>query len=201
VEEKVDGANLGISVGSDGRMRFQNRGNWLDGKLTGQWERLRGWAAQCEPEIHATLPNGHILFGEWCYARHSINYRRLPDLFLVFDVYDTLAGRFWSTARRDALARKAGLAIVPRIATGVFRLEELIGLIADHSAYDEAQREGIYLRCEEGDWLIERAKIVAPAFTQTISEHWTRGALMVNEVASSPYGASPAKTERQEEPA
>jgi hypothetical protein len=66
VEEKVDGANLGISVGTDGGLRFQNRGNWLAGKLTGQWERLRGWAARHETEIREVLPSSHVLFGEWC---------------------------------------------------------------------------------------------------------------------------------------
>ncbi|WP_257945770.1 RNA ligase family protein, partial [Pseudomonas plecoglossicida] len=54
------------------------------------------------------------LFGEWCAARHSLDYGTLPDWFLLFDVYDRSTGRFWSTVRRDALAAEAGLATVPR---------------------------------------------------------------------------------------
>jgi ATP-dependent RNA circularization protein (DNA/RNA ligase family) len=188
VEEKVDGANLGISVGSDGRLRFQNRGNWLTGTLTGQWERLRGWAARHEIEIQKVLPTGHVLFGEWCYAQHSIHYGGLADLFLVFDVYDDLARKFWSASRRDALAKKARLATVPRIAAGIFRAGDLLRLLDDTSAYGDARREGIYLRREKGDWLVERAKIVAPEFTQAIAEHWTRGPMIVNEVANLGYG-------------
>lgn len=189
VEEKLDGANLGISIGPDDKLRFQNRGNWLNGKLVGQWNPLRGWIARCEPAIREVLPANHILFGEWCYARHSIGYRRLPDLFSLFDVYDVSSDRFWSAARRDDLAKKAGLVSVPQVAVGKFRQEELVGLLDDLSAYGDAQREGIYLRKEVGGWLAERAKLVAPVFTQTILEHWSRGALVVNEVAGSAYRA------------
>lgn len=196
VEEKVDGANLGISVGADGRLRFQNRGNWLTGKLAGQWERLRGWAAQREGRIRAALPAGHILFGEWCYARHSIYYQRLPDLFLVFDVCDCGSDRFWSATRRDDVAKMAGLASVPRITAGVLGLADLRRLLDSRSVYVDIQREGLYLRREEGDWLVDRAKIVAPAFTQTITEHWTRGPMMVNEVADQGYGATQARRNR-----
>ena len=34
------------------------------------------------------LSEKFILFGEWCYAQHSIFYDRLPDWFLGFDIYD-----------------------------------------------------------------------------------------------------------------
>lgn len=195
VEEKLDGANLGISLGLDGNLRFQNRGNWLSGKLTGQWGTLRGWVARFESAIRDVLPANHIFFGEWCYAQHSIGYGRLPDLFSLFDVYDSVSDRFWSVARRDALAKAAGLVTVPQIAAGTFRKEALLGLLDGCSAYGDAQREGVYLRKEAGDWLTERAKLVAPVFTQSISEHWSRGALVVNQVAGFLCGGSVQQSE------
>jgi hypothetical protein len=40
VEEKVDGANLGISLGPSGRLRAQSRGNYLaPGKSHAQWNQ------------------------------------------------------------------------------------------------------------------------------------------------------------------
>src|ERR1700719_1925605 len=119
VEEKIDGANLGLSFDSKGTIRFQNRGNWLGEKLPGQWQSLRRWAGRHLSELREVLPQNHILFGEWCYAVHSIRYDCLPDWFLGFDVYDNELHRFWSTRRRDALLTEAGIGKIPRIAEGV----------------------------------------------------------------------------------
>jgi hypothetical protein len=40
VEEKIDGANLGISLGPDGLLRAQNRGQYLAEPHAGQFARL-----------------------------------------------------------------------------------------------------------------------------------------------------------------
>lgn len=182
VEEKVDGANLGLSFKQGGQMCFQNRGNWLEGKLAGQWERLRSWALEHEAELHNVLPADHVLFGEWCYARHSVDYGRLPDWFLVFDVYDPVLGKFWSTDRRNSLAAAANLSVVPAVAHGTFKLSELKAMLDDRSELGIDRREGLYLRREDDMWLVSRAKLVRPGFTQAISEHWSRKIINLNSV-------------------
>ena len=182
VEEKVDGANLGISMDPSRGLRFQNRGQWLKGKLTGQWERLRGWAAEHEGRLREVLPAHHILFGEWCYARHAVNYDRLPDWFLAFDVYDSASARFWSANRRSALAATAGVSAVPELARGVFRREDLLAMLDGRSTLNSNFREGLYLRREQNDCLVERAKLVRADFTQALSEHWTKRAMVLNQV-------------------
>ena len=40
VEEELDGANLGLSIGPDGRVRAQNRGQYLTELYGGQFGRL-----------------------------------------------------------------------------------------------------------------------------------------------------------------
>lgn len=190
IEEKVDGANLGLSFDATGQLRFQNRGNWLDGKLTGQWERLRGWAAEHEARISGVLPKDQILFGEWCYAAHSNHYARLPDWFLVFDVYDVKRRRFWSAARRDALAAAAGLATVPKLSMGVFTQTELLEMLAGPSALGGGPSEGMYLRREDGEWLLDRAKIVGSDFTQAISKHWSRESMVLNALRKTPVASA-----------
>lgn len=184
VEEKVDGANLGISFGADGQWRFQNRGNWLQGKFDGQWERLRGWAAAHEAALRDLLPPQHILFGEWCYARHSVPYDRLPDWFLVFDVYDSNVGRFWNVSRRNALTAQSGLACVPEVTRGQFSLEQIKSLLSGTSAVGDSSREGLYLRRDDQQYLLSRAKIVQPEFLQAIEEHWSKNGLTRNHLAS-----------------
>jgi hypothetical protein len=182
VEEKVDGANLGLSFDTGGTLRFQNRGNWLAGKLTGQWERLRGWAAQHEARLRENLPAHHVLFGEWCFAAHSIHYDQLPDWFVVFDVFDPTAGKFWNTARRNSLAAAAKLPVVPKVAQGIFKREEIEEMLDGRSDFRDGVREGLYFRREDETWLLKRTKLVRPDFTQAISEHWSRQAITPNEI-------------------
>jgi len=80
IEEKVDGANLGFSVSSQGELRAQNRGHYLEHPFSGQFSRLETYLAQHEDGLIDALSGGLILFGEWCAARHSLGYERLPDL-------------------------------------------------------------------------------------------------------------------------
>lgn len=182
VEEKVDGANLGFSVDERGVLRAQNRGAYLPlDELHGQWKPLGRWLTPRAEDLATALFPDLMLFGEWCYAVHSLRYSRLPDWFLVFDVFDGSRREFWSVARRDALAAELGLAVVPRLGDGHFdlpRLEAMLGA----SRISDGPAEGLYVRHEEGEHLVTRAKLVRREFVQAIDEHWSRKAIVPNSV-------------------
>jgi len=180
VEEKVDGANLGLSLG-DGRLRAQSRGHYLDRRAAGQWKPLWRWLARREERLHTLLAPSMIAFGEWCSAEHSLCYDSLPDWFLLFDVYDRMEGRFWSRVRRDQWASDAGLWTVPLIATGVLSLPALRRLLV-RSRLGSVAAEGIYLRWDEGDWLVARAKVVRPGWVMASDDHWSSGQLKTNRL-------------------
>lgn len=180
VEEKVDGANLGFSVDDDGSLRAQNRGAHLAIEAPrGQWKPLKRWLAPRTHDLAEALFPDLMLFGEWCYAVHSVRYTRLPDWFLTFDVYDRASGEFWSVARRDALAAKLGLAVVPRLGVGQFDLPQLKALLGG-SRLADGPAEGLYVRHEVGERLDARAKLVRREFVQAIDEHWSKKALVPN---------------------
>lgn len=173
VEEKLDGANLGISVSPEGMIRTQNRGQYLVEPHAGQFKELSSWLKPREEALFEALGDNLILFGEWCAARHSLAYDRLPDWFLVFDVYDRQEQRFWSTSRRNELANLLGLQAVPKVFRGKATLATLKELLQKHpSAFRNGPMEGVVVRRESGEWLDERAKMVRPDFTQAIGEHW-----------------------------
>lgn len=175
VEEKLDGANLGISLAEDGALRFQNRGQYLHPPFAGQFQRLGSWIAAHEDALRSHLPPGLIVFGEWCAARHSVAYDRLPDWWVVFDVYDLAEQRFFSTARRDALAARLNLEAVREVSRGRMTLAALTSrLSAEPSRYHAGPIEGFVIRKETSDWLLARAKLVHPEFVQGIDEHWRR---------------------------
>lgn len=183
VEEKVDGACIGFSVGSTGAIRVQNRGAYLTPNSPAQFRPLWPWLARREAALREALGSGLILFGEWCYARHTVAYDALPDWFLAFDVYDRSDERFWSRARRGELAARLGLASVPLLAAGCYDragLERLLG----PSRVGSAPMEGIYLRWEEGPWLTVRAKLVRASWLPHDEEHWSRRPIVPNRRVS-----------------
>lgn len=185
VEEKLDGANLGFSLGPDGRLRVQNRGQYLLEPYTGQFSRLSAWLAQHRYSLTDNLDDTLILFGEWCAARHSLDYEALPDWFVLFDVYDRTRQRFWSGTRRDALADTLGLVVVPQLLHGPATLSELKSLLDTcTSHYRSGPPEGLVIRNESTDWCESRVKLVRAEFTQTLSEHWRSRGLEWNRVGS-----------------
>ncbi|MBK17940.1 MAG: DNA ligase [Rhodospirillaceae bacterium] len=173
IEEKIDGANIGISIDETGIVRVQNRGAYLEEPFSGQFSRLTSWLAQHEQFLNQKLNQNIILFGEWCAAVHSIEYTRLPDLFLLFDVYDRDAEQFWSTDRRNAIVEGGEIHCVPRIQSGRTNLTELIDLLSDQtSRYGDQPAEGLVVRRDDEIWSTARGKLVRKEFVQTIDEHW-----------------------------
>jgi ATP-dependent RNA circularization protein (DNA/RNA ligase family) len=184
VEEKIDGANLGISIGPEGEVRVQNRGQYLHLPMHGQFEKLQGWLKPRVDEFFDLLGSELILFGEWCAARHSISYDRLPNWYVIFDVYDRQAGLFWDTRRRNKLAVKLSLPVVPQLLCGRMGVESLGELIHNQpSQFYQGPLEGIVIRRESGGFLKNRVKLVHPAFVQAIGEHWSRRRIEENKCA------------------
>jgi hypothetical protein len=181
VEEKVDGANVGFSFSDNSELRIQNRGQYLSHDSRGQFRGIWKWARQREAVWHDVLSDVLILFGEWCYARHSIRYDHLPDWFLGFDVYDRSCGRFWSTLRRDQLLETVGLVPVAHVAAGKFDRDAILEFLRIPSRYAETTVEGVYVRRENADFLLDRAKVVNAGFVSGIKTHWSKAPMVVNE--------------------
>jgi hypothetical protein len=182
VEEKVDGANLGLSLDPSGVLRVQNRGAYLEKPWMGQFKHLGPWVSCRQESLSETLGQNLILFGEWCAARHSLDYDHLPGWFLGFDVFDRIEQRFWSTGRRNSLLTRLGLPFVHQVCSGTFSLNDLQSMVRKaESRYRDGGLEGMVLRREDEEWLVDRCKLVHPSFTQAIGEHWSRRSLHWNQ--------------------
>ena len=182
VEEKVDGANLGLSFNERGDIFAQARGKYLDLPGSGQWKKLSDWLEPRIDSLFENLSDRYILFGEWCYAKHTIFYDSLPDWFLAFDVYDREARCFLSTSRRGCLLEKMQLEAVPILGRGRFSLSGLEEMISRSKLANDQPAEGAYLRFDLGDLLGGRAKLVRRTFIQEIEEHWSRRKLVPNRL-------------------
>lgn len=116
VEEKVDGANLGISIGNDMEVCVQNRSHFINSSTHKQFSTIDSWVEEHREGLVRLLePGRHVLFGEWLYAKHSIHYTRLPDKFLGFDIFDRYLDVFYSSSERNRLFSEAGIESVHTI--------------------------------------------------------------------------------------
>src|SRR5262249_40583125 len=71
VEEKLDGANAGISFDAQGRLRLQSRGHFLAGGVREKhFDLFKRWAHAHADALRPVLGSRYILYGEWLYAKH-----------------------------------------------------------------------------------------------------------------------------------
>ena len=119
IEEKLDGANAGISLDDEGRLRLQSRGHVLvGGTREKHWDLFKRWAHAHSAALAPRAHGGLTIYGEWLYAKHTIFYDQLPHYFIEFDIRDA-TGAFWSTERRRAHLAGAPIVSVPVLWEGV----------------------------------------------------------------------------------
>jgi hypothetical protein len=103
VEEKVDGANVGIHFSSDGGLVLQCRGHLITEGMHPQFDLFKQWATAKQNAFAERLERKYILFGEWMYAKHTIHYQCLPHYFLAYDICDKQTNEFLDHERRMRL--------------------------------------------------------------------------------------------------
>ncbi len=213
-EEKVDGANAAISFDDEGRMKLQSRGHFLEGgPRERHFALFKTWAACHRDALHARLGARYTMYGEWLYARHTVYYDALPHYFLEFDVLDRSSGVFLSTRARHALLRGSPVRSVEVLRAGEFAsLAELTALVVQSRFKTErwrdaleaaclAQRvdvgravaetdgsdlmEGLYLKVEDEDRVLQRAKWIRASFLSAVAasgSHWLDRPIVPNEL-------------------
>jgi hypothetical protein len=213
IEEKLDGANAGISLDGAGALRLQSRGHFLAG---GGRERhfafFKQWANTHATALARLLTGGRTIYGEWLYAKHTVFYDSLPHYFLEFDVREP-DGTFWSTARRRAFFAGTPITSVPVLWEGVVDRPERLPRLVNRSLYksqrwrdslveaiepgldaDRVRREtdqtdlaeGLYLKVEESGRVVERYKWVRASFLTSVVDsgsHWLSRPVIPNRLA------------------
>jgi hypothetical protein len=201
-EEKLDGANAGVSFDAAGRLWLQSRGHFLTGgPREKHFHLFKRWAHAHAAALHAALGNRHILYGEWLYAKHTVFYDRLPHYFLEFDVLDTATAEFLSTARRRELLSGTPVVPVPVLHAGPLPDPAALPALVGRSLYKganwrvrlteacsarglDAERvwretdrtdlaEGLYVKVEEDGRVVGRYKFVRAEFLTAVVDSGT----------------------------
>ncbi|KAK4057656.1 hypothetical protein OIO90_001304 [Microbotryomycetes sp. JL221] len=189
VTEKLDGANLGFSLDDEGSIRVQNRSHFVDSGAHVQFRALSQWIDAHREDLHALLGSDDsfldrfILFGEWMAAKHSVEYTELDDLFYAFDLFDRATGTFLSRSRLQALLKRTNIHLTPLLHSGdALSEQQLVTLIQQRSAFSlDERREGVYVKVENADWVIDRSKVVRGDFIAG-DQHWTKSQVLLNQI-------------------
>src|SRR5205809_552829 len=79
IEEKMDGANCGVSFDAEGALQLQSRGHFLaGGPRERQFDLFKQWAGAMAHRLLDVLADRLVTYGEWLYAKHSVYYDALP---------------------------------------------------------------------------------------------------------------------------
>lgn len=187
MEEKIDGANLGFSMDENGKILCQNRSHYVDSKYHFQFQSLGSFIFQKRESLERVLQGGRILYGEWMFAKHSIHYTALPDLFIAFDIFDTKEQKFLDRASFREIMSTTNIAFVQPLVENVEAystresMEKL--LTSTKSKFSDSLIEGIYFRWDQNGRLKTRSKLVRSDFISG-DEHWSKGKITLNTLAS-----------------
>ncbi len=202
VEEKLDGANCGISFDNHGKLFIQSRGHFLvGGAREKHFNVLKQWANVHSSWLFDCLTDKYVMYAEWMYCKHTVFYDMLPHYVMEFDIYDPSTDTFMSTAKRHELLSGLPIVSVPVVWSGKAEsLEHLVSLVKpslyksprwrDNLIVSAQQRnidpekvltqtdmcdisEGLYCKVEDDDRVSWRYKYVRNTFLNSILDSET----------------------------
>lgn len=183
VEEKLDGANVGIIRHSRG-FSLQKRGGIVGTSEHPQFQFFHHWANQMMWEQIMELPIGTILYGEWLRCIHTIYYDQLPDWFVSFDVWD--GRKYLDRQEREVFCQQYGFSIVPLIGYGKYTLDDIEELVPERSAFGD-MAEGVVVKKYHSRKGFMKGKWVRPEFWDKMDEkHWSTLPVRLNSLMGTP---------------
>lgn len=181
ITEKLDGSNS--SLESDGCFARTHAGS----PTHPSFDVLKAFHAQ----IKYKISSGVQLFGENCYALHSIIYNELPGYFLLFNVRDLnyQPARWLDWSEVELWSQEIGVPTVPVLFKGTVSSEkELQQLTEDLAAQPSAcggEREGVVVRIESSFTDLEFKKCVMKMVRKDhviTSDHWAHQEIIKNKL-------------------
>lgn len=202
-EEKVDGANSGISF-IEGELMLQSRGHYLTGGYRERhFDLFKTWANNWSRQLKELLGERYVMYGEWLYAKHTIYYDKLPHYWQEFDIFDKEKNVYLDTKTRHEMLKDFPFIhsvrvlddAKPKIKEDLFNMIKTSNFITDKhlinlrneiikqklsdvdaivSQTDNSDlMEGIYIKVEEDGIVKERYKFVRKGFLQVVDDSET----------------------------
>jgi len=174
VQEKVDGANMGVSWTSGpvvrnrshilkkgyieketpAKLQFRPAWNWIHD----HGKEIRDISNECMSPI--------TIYGEWMIAKHSIEYNRLPDWFIAYDIYSVEDDKFLSPDVVEELLSKTTIKYIKPYKVTFNNINEIVEYSERPSEYRGGIREGIVIKVSSGKFVEKSFKVVNRHFVR-----------------------------------
>lgn len=181
VEEKLDGASLGVKWSDEGPV-IRNRSHILRKgyrkETSAKMQFASTWTYFYDKEQNflklRNLCHGQdvSIYGEWLLAQHGVIYDKLPTTFVAYELYDSTEKKWLATGLSRKLLEEAGFYITPLLHTGVVKnYEQLETLINQASPFSSTeQREGVCVKVCDETQVLARFKKVRSDFVR--GKYW-----------------------------
>ena len=172
IEEKIDGASVGMTL-HNGHPIIRNRDHILRKgyfKATAakqQFASIWTWFYKNQYKFEKLSEIGPFsVYGEWCIAAHGIKYTKLPDWFIVYDVYDYEKQYFIAPNHARTILYDCEFHLPRLLQRGEFEGNEaeLESMTKLTSEFSDDQIEGIYIKVFDKDKITHRFKMVRSDF-------------------------------------
>eukprot|EP01095_Lingulamoeba_sp_RSL-Kostka_P014036 TRINITY_DN59_c0_g1_i2.p1 TRINITY_DN59_c0_g1~~TRINITY_DN59_c0_g1_i2.p1 ORF type:complete len:276 (+),score=67.49 TRINITY_DN59_c0_g1_i2:2-829(+) len=181
IQEKVDGANVAVHFEEEWQPIFQKRGNLIQqGEKWKMYGVFQQYVWEHCQDFFDIIGTEYIIYGEWLWQQHNVYYENLPDYFMCFDIMHKETKEFLSYNR---LLESVGnrFNCVPLLYASEIRenenvlldierskgqnFEDFVHSCIQQSNYGSETAEGVYIRIEDVDKVIDRVKVRRMDFT------------------------------------
>lgn len=159
-QEKLDGCPVQMYVTKLGDVSVHQKGRAVP--KNERFKQLYSWISRNEGLIINYISTDLIVFGEWMADRNIVFYNKLPDFFIVCDVYEKESGTYLSTERIEQLCSLLNIHTAPVIRQGVYDIDNIKRMAQSESCFGDDVVEGIYIRMEDEYKVIDRAQYIYP---------------------------------------
>jgi len=133
----------------DYKFVIKNRSHIIKTNEHQQYSKLEQWIGDHYEDLYKILEKHqcrYILYGEWLQATHTINYTKLSDYFIAYDIFDKLENKFYSRKKFRSIMEKTNIKVIPMMYHGVIESKNFMLKLMDSSSnFDDSKKiEGLY---------------------------------------------------------
>lgn len=172
IQEKIDGANMGVSWTSGPILRNRNhilKKGYIEKNTPAkiQFRPAWNWLNEHQKEIRLIsekVMSPITIYGEWMFAKHSLEYNKLPDLFIAYDIWSVEDNKFLSPDRVESLLKETSICYIKHKKVILNSISDIIEMSEMSSDYRDGIIEGIVVKTSENGFLKETWKVVNKYF-------------------------------------
>lgn len=178
IEEKVDGASLGVMF-HEAQPMARNRNHFLRKSFAAktpakqQFSSLWSWMYErrdCFDTLDSLAGESVSVYGEWLVALHTVRYDSLPDKLLAYDIWLPSRHAFIRTDEARDMLIAAGFTVIAQLhrlkSASLLEFKRLLlASRSGRSSYSTLdEREGAYAKLGKRDVMTLRLKCVSESF-------------------------------------